>query len=181
MPVSANLASKGEDMYKRIVLAAALATAFAPTLSLHAQSGEVKRIGDAKSLFSSAIWVGDTVYLSGTMAPVDIPADAAKGVPASYKGDTKAQAIAAIQAIQKQLQTVGLDLGDIVQMQAFLTGDPAKGGQMDVVGWNEAYKQFFGTAQQPNKPVRATVQVAALVVPTGRIEIMVIAARHPAK
>ena len=68
-----------------------------------------------------------------------------------------------------------------MQMQAFLTGDPAKGGQMDVVGWNEAYKQFFGTAQQPNKPVRATVQVAALVVPTGRIEIMVIAARHPAK
>ena len=169
-------------MHKRIVLAAALvATAFASTLSLNAQSGEVKRTGDAKALFSSTITVGDTVYLSGIMAPVDTPADPAKGTPASYKGDTKAQAIAAIQAIQKQLQALGLDLGDIVQMQAFLTGDPAKGGQMDVAGWNEAYKQFFGTPQQPNKPVRATVQVAALVVPTGRIEIMVIAARHPAK
>ena len=163
-------------MHKRIVLAAALATAFASTLSLHAQ--EVKRTGDAKALFSSTVTVGDTVYLSGVMAPADIPPDPAKGTPAAYKGDTKTQAIAAIQAIQKTLQSVGLDLGDIVQMQAFLTGDPDKGGKMDVAGWNEAYKQFFGTATQPNKPVRATMQVAALVAPTGRIEIMVIAARH---
>jgi 2-iminobutanoate/2-iminopropanoate deaminase len=164
-------------MHKRIVLAAALATALASTLSLHAQSGEVKRTGDAKALFSSTVTVGDTVYLSGIMAPVDTPADPAKGTPAIIKGDTKAQAIAAIQLIQKALQSVGLDLGDIVQMQAFLTSDPTL-GKLDFDGWNEAYKQFFGTAQQPNKPVRATVQVAALVVPTGRIEIMVIAARH---
>jgi enamine deaminase RidA (YjgF/YER057c/UK114 family) len=165
-------------MHKRIVFVAAFAAAFACTVPLNAQSGEVKRTGDAKALFSSTITVGDTVYLSGVMAPVDTAADPAKGTPAIIKGDTKAQAIAAIQLIQKSLQSVGLDLGDIVQIQAFLTGDPAKGGQMDVSGWNEAYKQFFGTAQQPNKPVRATVQVAALVVPTGRIEIMVIAARH---
>ena len=165
-------------MHKRIVLAAALVTAFTSTLALHAQSSEVKRTGDAKALFSSTVTVGDTVYLSGMMSPPDTPADPAKGTPAIHKGDTKTQAIAAIQAIQKALQSVGLDLGDIVQMQAFLTGDPAQGGQMDVAGWNEAYKQFFGTASQPNKPVRATMQVAALVAPTGRIEIMVIAARH---
>ena len=165
-------------MHKRIVLAAALATAFTFTIALHAQSGEVKRTGDAKALFSSTVTVGDTVYLSGMMSPPDTPADPVKGTPAIHKGDTKTQAIAAIQAIQKALQSVGLDLGDIVQMQAFLTADPAKGGQLDVAGWNEAYKQFFGTASQPNKPVRATMQVAALVAPTGRIEIMVIAARH---
>jgi 2-iminobutanoate/2-iminopropanoate deaminase len=165
-------------MHKRIVLAAALATAFTFTIALHAQSGEVTRTGDAKALFSSTVTVGDTIYLSGMMSPPDTPADPVKGTPAIHKGDTKTQAIAAIQAIQKALQSVGLDLGDIVQMQAFLTGDPAKGGQMDVAGWNEAYKQFFGTASQPNKPVRATMQVAALVAPTGRIEIMVIAARH---
>jgi enamine deaminase RidA (YjgF/YER057c/UK114 family) len=53
---------------------------------------------------------------------------------------------------------------------------------MDLDGWNEAYRMFFGTVEQPNKPVRATVQVARLVLPTGRIEIMVVAARpHPAK
>ena len=58
------------------------------------------------------------------------------------------------------------------------------GGLMDLDGWNEAYRQFFGTPEQPNRPVRATVQVAHLVLPTGMIEIMVVAARphsSPAK
>jgi enamine deaminase RidA (YjgF/YER057c/UK114 family) len=101
--------------------------------AIYAQSGEVKRVGDAKSMFSSVVWVGDTAYLSGTMAPVDYQPDKAKGTPAGYNGDTKAQAIGAIKAIEKQLKGVGLGLGDIVQMQAFLTGDPAKDDKMDLV------------------------------------------------
>jgi hypothetical protein len=52
-------------MHKRIVLAAALATAFTCTLTLRAQSGEVKRTGDAKALFSSTVTVGDTVLPLG--------------------------------------------------------------------------------------------------------------------
>jgi enamine deaminase RidA (YjgF/YER057c/UK114 family) len=138
---------------------------------------QIKRVGDPKSLISSVVWVGDTAYLSGTMAPFDYPPDAAKGTQGGYNTDTKTQAIGAIKAIEKQLRDVGLGLGDIVQMTAFLSGDPAKGDRMDVQGWNEAYKMFFGTAEQPNKPVRATVQVAQLVHPTGRIELMVVAAR----
>jgi len=162
--------------YRKVILAAILAGALVPVAS--AQSSEVKRIGDPKSIMSSAIWVGDMAYLSGTMAPADYPPDKVKGTPAGYYGDTKAQAIGALKAIQTQLQKIGLDLGDIVQMQAFLSGDPAKGGRLDLEGWNDAYRQFFGTPEQPNKPVRATVQVAGLVLPTGRIEIMVVAARH---
>jgi enamine deaminase RidA (YjgF/YER057c/UK114 family) len=167
-------------MFRRSIFAASVPFLLAFTSLAHAQSGPVKRVGDAKSMLSSAVWVGDTVYLSGTMAPADYPPDKAKGTPAGYHGDTRTQAIGAIKAIQKNLQSLGLDLGDIVQMQAFLSGDPAKEGKMDLDGWNDAYRQFFGTPEQPNKPVRATVQVASLVLPTGRIEIMVIAARHPA-
>jgi enamine deaminase RidA (YjgF/YER057c/UK114 family) len=169
-------------MHNRFALTAALVAALVSTVSGHAQSDTVKRVGDSKSMFSSVVWVGDTAYLSGTMAPVDYQPDKAKGTPAGYNGDTKAQAIGAIKAIEKELKAVGLGLGDVVQMQAFLTGDPAKGDKMDLDGWNEAYRMFFGTPEQPNKPVRATVQVARLVLPTGRIEIMVIAARpRPAK
>ncbi len=167
-------------MYRRIALAAALAAAFASTVSVQAQSGPVKRVGDPKSMLSSVVWVGDTAYLSGTMAPADYGPDKAKGTPSGYNGDTKAQAIGAIKEIEKQLKEVGLGLGDIVQMTAFLAGDPAKGDRMDLDGWNEAYRMYFGTPEQPNKPVRATVQVAHLVLPTGRIEIMVVAARPPA-
>ncbi|HWW23001.1 MAG TPA: Rid family hydrolase [Edaphobacter sp.] len=159
-------------MHKRFIAAAILTGALAG-----AAYGQVKRVGPEKSMFSSAVWVGDTVYLSGTMAPVDYQGDKAKGTLAGYKGDTKAQAIGAIKSIEATLKEQGLGLGDIVQMQAFLAGDPAKGGMMDIDGWNEAYRQFFGTAEQPNRPVRATVQVAHLVLPTGLIEIMVIAAR----
>jgi hypothetical protein len=42
---------------------------------------------------------------------------------------------------EEWLQAIGLDLGDIVQMQAFLAGDPAMGGRMDLDGWNDAYRQ----------------------------------------
>jgi enamine deaminase RidA (YjgF/YER057c/UK114 family) len=158
-------------MHKKIVLAVTMAALTG------AAYGQVKRVGPEKSMFSSAVWVGDTVYLSGTMAAVDYQGDKAKGTLAGYKGDTKAQAIGAIKSIEAALKEVGLGLGDIVQMQAFLAGDPAKGGMMDLDGWNEAYRQYFGTAEQPNRPVRATVQVAHLVLPTGLIEIMVIAAK----
>jgi enamine deaminase RidA (YjgF/YER057c/UK114 family) len=40
----------------------------------------------------------------------------------------------------------------------------------------EGYKQFFGTKEQPNKPSRSTMQVAALVAPGYLVEIEVIAA-----
>jgi enamine deaminase RidA (YjgF/YER057c/UK114 family) len=52
---------------------------------------------------------------------------------------------------------------------------------MDFAGWNAAYKQFFGSAEQPNKPVRATVQVAKLAAPGAMIEVMVTAVRSKAK
>ena len=51
---------------------------------------------------------------------------------------------------------------------------------MDVDGMNAAYALFFGTPQQPNRPARATVQVAGLIGPGGLVEMMVVAVR-PAK
>lgn len=164
-------------MPKAAVCTVALIAALCLTPRLVAEDSAIQRIGQPNALISSIVWVGDTAYLSGTMAPVDYPADKAKGTPAGYTTDTKAQSIAALRAIEKQLQSVGLGLGDIVSMTAYLAGDPAKGGEMDLDGWNAAFRMFFGTPAQPNKPVRATVQVARLVIPTGRIEIMCIAAR----
>jgi enamine deaminase RidA (YjgF/YER057c/UK114 family) len=79
--------------------------------------------------------------------------------------------------IQALLKEQGLTMGDVVQMHVFLAADPAKGGKLDFDGMNQAYDQFFGTPRQPNKPVRATVQVAALVQPWGLVEIEVVAVR----
>ncbi len=162
---------------KKAMVAAVMLVGLASSVGARAQSGGVRRVGPADSMFSEVVWVGDVAYLSGTMAPVDYHEDKAKGTPAGFNTDTKSQAIAAIKSIEATLKKQGLGLGDIVQMTAFLAGDPAKGGVMDLDGWNAAYRMYFGTAEQPNKPVRATVQVARLVLETGRIELMVVAAR----
>jgi enamine deaminase RidA (YjgF/YER057c/UK114 family) len=116
-----------------------------------------------------------TYYLSGMVAPVSDPT-APKGSVASF-GDTKTQTIGAIGEIRKALAEQKLDLGDVVAMHVYLAGDPAKDGKMDFAGMMEGYKQFFGTKEQPNKPSRSTVQVAALVGSGYLIEIEVVAAR----
>jgi 2-iminobutanoate/2-iminopropanoate deaminase len=150
------------------------------SMGLRAQDGvAVKRVGPPGRV-SAAIWAGDTLYVSGTMATPEVIGDGTRKRPPTYSGDTKAQTVSAIRNIEKVLKEQGLGLGEIVQMQVFLKGDPAKGGAMDVDGMNAAYAMFFGTPEQPNRPVRATVQVAGLVWPGGLVEIMVVAVR-PAK
>jgi enamine deaminase RidA (YjgF/YER057c/UK114 family) len=126
--------------------------------------------------FAAAIWAGDTLYLSGQMASPVTAADAAKGTAAVY-GDTETQATSVLTKIEALLKTQGLTMGDVVEMQCFLAGDPAKGGKMDFAGLNAAYAKFFGTAEQPNRPVRAAMQVAALATDWGLVEIQVIAVR----
>jgi enamine deaminase RidA (YjgF/YER057c/UK114 family) len=78
--------------------------------------------------------------------------------------------------IQDILKGMGLGMGDVVKMQVFLVGDPAKGGRADVAGFMEGYTQFFGGAQ-PNLPARAVVQVAGLSNPGWLVEIEVVAAK----
>lgn len=117
----------------------------------------------------------DMVYLSGALPPV-IAKDAPKGTGAAY-GDTMVQTTGAITSIKATLARLGLGLGDVVKMTVFLAADPAKGNQMDFAGMMAGYAKFFGTPDQPNKPARSTVQVAALVAPGALVEIEVIAAK----
>jgi enamine deaminase RidA (YjgF/YER057c/UK114 family) len=81
-------------------------------------------------------------------------------------GDTKTQTVGVLNKIQDILKGMGWSMGDVVKMQVFLVGDPAKGGKADVAGFMEGYTQFFGGAQ-PNLPARAVVQVAGLSIPAG--------------
>ena len=138
----------------------------------------VKRNGSANAPFSSTIWVGDMLYVSGTLPEATVPADPAKGTRASIGGDTRAQTLSTLNSIQKTLQAQGLDMGDVIQMHVYLVGDPALDGKMDFAGMNGAYGQFFGSKDQPNRPVRSTVQVAGLAAPGALVEIEVTAVRQ---
>ena len=149
-------------------------SALALCMVAHAQV-PVKRIQTAASPIATGVWAGDTFYLSGQLPSPVTPADPAKGTEADY-GDTKAQAASILGKIKSLLQAQGLDMKDVVKMTVFMKADP-KTGTLDFLGLQASYTQYFGTADQPNKPARSAVQVAALVAPAALLEIEVIAVK----
>jgi enamine deaminase RidA (YjgF/YER057c/UK114 family) len=115
------------------------------------------------------------VFHSGlTPQPADPKAPAGS---AEYWGNTKTQSLSVLSRLQESVKSMGLTFGDVVKMTVFLGGDPATGGRMDFAGFMEAYSQYFGTKEQPNRPARSTVQVANLVQPGMLVEIEVILAK----
>jgi len=113
-------------------------------------------------------------FISGQVPPV--VDKAADGQTLAAFGNTKTQTVGVLNKIKDILAGMGLGMGDVVKMQVFIVGDPAKGGKGDVAGFMEGYTQFFGGAQ-PNLPARAVFQVAALSNPGWLIEIEVVAAK----
>jgi enamine deaminase RidA (YjgF/YER057c/UK114 family) len=109
------------------------------------------------------------VWTSGTVPGV-ADANAERGSRARF-GDTYTQAKSVLGRIQEQLVAQGLGMKDVVYLRAYLVPDKEKGGALDMDGWSKAYGEVFGTAQNPTKPARSTVGVAALVAPEWLIEI----------
>jgi len=157
---------------KKTILALALAAAAATTA--HAQT-TVKHIQDDKGFIATGVWAGDIYYLSGQLPSPVTPADPAKGTPADY-GDTKTQAASVLAKIDAQLKAQGLTMGDVVKATVFLAADP-KTGKLEFAAMNSEFVKYFGTKEQPNKPARSAVQVAALVAPGAALEIEVIAVK----
>ena len=116
---------------------------------------------------SAAVWAGDTLYVSGWLDP-----------DRKTHTDTASQTVGIIKDIQKLLESQKLTLGDVVMMRVYLGADPAKGGKGDFDGMMAGYTQFFGTADQPNKPARTTVQVVLPAASRGAlVEIDLVAVR----
>jgi len=134
------------------------------------------RIGSAQSPISTSVSVppgGRLVYVSGTVPDVVDPA-APEGSVARF-GDTATQTRSVLRKIDKALAEQGLGLGDVVMMRVFLVAPP--GQRMDFAGMMAAYREFFGSKTQPNKPARSTMQVSGLVDPGWLVEIEVTAAK----
>ena len=149
-----------------IVLAAAPAGAQSP-----------KRMGPAESPIASSVEVpagSRLVYVSGQV-PEIANAAAAEGSVDRF-GDTEAQTRSVIGKIEGVLKAHGLGLGDVVMMRVFLVAPPGQ-QRMDFAGMMRGYRAFFGTAEQPNKPARSTMQVGGLVDPGWLVEIEVTAAK----
>jgi enamine deaminase RidA (YjgF/YER057c/UK114 family) len=159
-----------DDPMLRTIVAASCAAALLTAGAAHAQ---VKRTGEATAPISQMVGVPkayDTFYVAGATA-----SQPGKPIPADM--DTKAQSLVIFEKIKALLATEKMTMGDVVMMRVYLVADAAKGGKMDSPGMNEAFRQYFGTADQPNKPARVTIQVAALGSPTTLVEIEAQAAR----
>ena len=98
-------------------------------LALSAHAGDVVRYplpGGSKFPIASAVEVpaGTTlIFQSGALASPKDPS--APAGTAAYWGDTKTQALSALDNIKKALESEGVGFGDVVKMLVFLVGDPA--------------------------------------------------------
>jgi enamine deaminase RidA (YjgF/YER057c/UK114 family) len=142
----------------------------------------VRHLQEDDRPIATGVWVGDTLYLSGQLASPVTHTDTAKGAAAAVNyGDTETQTTSTLTKIQAALKNEGLTMGDVVMMHVYMVGDPGKGGKLDFPGMMAAYTRFFGTKEQPNKPARSAMQVAALAAPWALVEIEVIAVKSSAK
>ena len=162
-------------MHKTLAIAALTLGLCAPASGALAQEIERTVANPTATISSSASLPPGSriVFLSGsTASPLD-PAS-----PENF-GDTRQQTLSILTKMKAQLEALGMDMGDVVKMTVFLVGVPENGGRMDSAAMNEVFRTFFGTAEQPNRPTRSTIQVAALGRPTTYVEIEAIAATAP--
>ena len=113
--------------------------------------------------------VGDFIFVSGTSSRK--PDNSIEGVGiidemGTKKLDAYLQTKAVLQNIDRNLQTVGASLKDVVEVSSFLVN------MNDFADYNRAYAEFFDAA---TGPARTTVAVHQLPHPDLVIEIKVTA------
>ncbi len=108
--------------------------------------------------FSRAVRVGDTVYVSGTVAWGD---DGKLVGP----GDVYAQSKQAIRNIEKALLEAGASLADVVRTRIYLT---------DISRWEEAARAH-AEAFADVRPASSMVEVSRLADPARLVEIEAVA------
>ena len=128
-----------------------------------AAPGVVRTYGGALPFIARTVSVPagyETVYLSGILP--DVPA-----APAPI-GDAETQAPNVLAKIGAVLREKGLTEADVVSMTVYMWAPP--GERMDFDGMMRAYSKLYGTATQPNRPARSTVQVVNLGNPRALLE-----------
>ena len=132
--------------------------------------GGIERRGEGRYFFTSIkVPAGaESLYLSGS---------GASPLEDGSWGDMEQQVVDTFESFKQTLEQQGWSMGDIVQVRAFAVSDEF--GYLDFEGFNRGYRKFFGTEENPLKPVRTFVEIQGLVVPGWLVEIEIRAARMP--
>ncbi|MES3008995.1 MAG: Rid family hydrolase [Pseudomonadota bacterium] len=154
-------------LIKLLTLSSAL---LAGSIAMTANAQEIVREGEGRMFFNTiSIPAGaETLYLSG--------AGASPQADGTY-GDMEQQTTNTFEKFKESLEAQGWSMSDIVQVRVF--GVAGADGTFDFAGFNRGYVKFFGTEENPMKPVRSVVEIAGLVVEGWLVEIEVRAARMP--
>ena len=150
-----------------VVAAVETASAAAPIAT---SIGGIERKGEGRHFYTTIkIPAGaETLYLSGSGA--SRKEDGSMGTMEEQTRSTFAN-------FKTTLEAEGWSMSDIVQVRAFAVA--GEYGVLDFDGFNRAYREFFGSEDNPLKPVRSFVQIAGLVVPGWLVEIEIRAVRVP--
>ena len=153
---------------KRILFAAGLSLALLGVAAGTAVAAPAKTVpspgATAEAISRSPISAGAIVSPGSTIFFVS-------GIPgAATAGNTEAQTIDSLTKLKAVLEANGFTLSDVANAKVYLVADPAT-GKMDFPGMNKAFSTFFGTAANPVKPSRVTVQIAALAGAGSLVEI----------
>ena len=150
-----------------VVAAVETASAAAPIAT---SIGGIERKGEGRHFYTTIkIPAGaETLYLSGSGA--SRKEDGSMGTMEEQTRSTFAN-------FKTTLEAEGWSMSDIVQVRAFAVA--GEYGVLDFDGFNRANREFFGSEDNPLKPVRSFVQIAGLVVPGWLVEIEIRAVRVP--
>jgi enamine deaminase RidA (YjgF/YER057c/UK114 family) len=150
-----------------VVAAVETASAAAPIAT---SIGGIERKGEGRHFYTTIkIPAGaETLYLSGS---------GASRKEDGSMGTMEEQTRSTFTNFKTTLEAEGWSMSDIVQVRAFAVA--GEYGVLDFDGFNRAYREFFGSEDNPLKPVRSFVQIAGLVVPGWLVEIEIRAVRVP--
>ena len=132
--------------------------------------GGIERRGEGRHFFTTIkVPAGaESLYLSGS---------GASPLEDGSWGEMEQQVVDTFESFKETLESQGWSMSDIVQVRAFAVSDEF--GYLDFDGFNRGYRKFFGTEENPLKPVRTFVEIQGLVVSGWLIEIEIRAARLP--
>ena len=132
--------------------------------------GGIERRGEGRHFFTTIkVPAGaESLYLSGS---------GASPLEDGSWGEMEQQVVATFESFKETLESQGWSMSDIIQVRAFAVSDEF--GYLDFDGFNRGYRKFFGTEENPLKPVRTFVEIQGLVVPGWLVEIEIRAARMP--
>ena len=175
-PVAATSLSASESAAGRAAESVAAETTSANVAILNRDEddmvnvGGIERRGEGRHFFTTIkVPAGaESLYLSGS---------GASPLEDGSWGEMEQQVVDTFESFKETLESQGWSMSDIVQVRAFAISDEF--GYLDFDGFNRGYRKFFGTEENPLKPVRTFVEIQGLVVPGWLVEIEIRAARMP--